>query len=332
MHTDQYVAATAVKNQFVRPARSSSLPAVALAIWRDVYNGHMPGETFLNFIGTCHDGTDPQTWSIIGGALRKFHRSTTGEDRLRFEQLVRDLLHPHFQVLGWTSTEQESNERATTRGILAELLGTIGGDTEVRQMCARLFIWWQAQHQSVDDSLLPAIVNSIAETGTHAEYLTFLNLAHKAHSVRERQLLLEALGRFPSFDCNSAMNIVTTSVDKEQALQILTAYIRDEHSAASAWKYVKTVWRGSCFEHHFPKNRLQDLIDSLSSLDTPELQRDLNEFFRTYYWQETHTPIPSMLASVAANVHFCSRARQALGHYYAISAAKTKEGLSRAQA
>lgn len=316
MRTDQYVAAAAVGNQFSKSAHSTAPERhnSVRDMWSSVHSRHVLGEDFLAFVETCNDDTDPQTWSIIGGALTEFHRSTSGDDRLRFEELVRNLLRPHFQVLGWRRSEYESNQRETTRGILAELLGTIGGDTEVRRMCARLFVFWQAQHQTVEDSLLPALVNSIAETGTSDQYLTFIKLAQQAHSDRECRLFLEALGRFEGFDCRSAMNTVTATVDNEQALGILCAYVGNERSALSAWNYIKTIWH--CMPYHFPVHHLLPLFASLSSLDTPDLQRDLNQFFRLYSQQGPSNPITSLLVSVAANVNFRGTARQALARYY----------------
>ncbi len=270
-------------------------------------------------VGIAHHGGPRQ-----GDALTLLHRCTEGNDRERMERWIRDLLRPHFLKLGWGQHLYEPNSSESTHGILAELLGTIGGDEQVREKCASLFNWWQACHAAVEESLLPALVNSIADSGAEEQYVEFVKLAQRANSARERRLFLEALGRFSSFDCETAMNtVLATATSDDQVLPILSAYVRTEGSAESAFHYIKKHWREIWLR--FPPPSVLALLKSCSSLDTAPLQRELNDFFFHKILPPIEPGVPKSahgaqdivdtLVTVAANVHLRAQGGRAVARY-----------------
>lgn len=114
--------------------------------------------------------------------------------------------------------------------------------------------------------------------------------------------------------------VMATATSIDQVLPILSAYVRTERSAEAALHYIKRNWREIWLR--FTPPSILALLKSCSSLDTPALQRELNEFFYRTFLPQVGPGVPTYahgaqdivdtLVAVAANVHLRAQGGRAV--------------------
>ncbi|HET6451590.1 MAG TPA: M1 family metallopeptidase [Spirochaetia bacterium] len=269
--------------------------------WALVRAGKMGADAYLDLVRKLSEERDPSVWSIIGGSLQALHTLTAGDERAAFEKLIRELVRPVFNRLGWAPQATESTATRELRGSLAGLLGTAAEDAEVRSTAAAMFESWKANRASVDPNVVPALVSTLATMGDAARYQEFLALSRSAPTDQEKLRFLRALGEFRVPELYSAaIRMMLTEVKPDEAPFILGSYLGLEHAGPAAWAAIKESW--STVAKKFPTSATVRMIEGCSALDTPELAADVEEFFARTPVAQGEMAVAQMRERLSVNV------------------------------
>jgi puromycin-sensitive aminopeptidase len=274
--------------------------------WAFVRAQKLSSDTYLDLVQKLSGERDPSVWSIIRGSLQALHGITSGEDRAAFKKLIRDLVRPVFRELGWTSKPDESTAARELRGSLAALLGTVGEDAEVQSEAAGLFTSWKKDRGSVDPNIVPALVSTLACTGSKVRFDEFLALSRVARTDQEKLRFLRALGEFRERELfSAAIEMMMSEVKTDDAPNILGAYLVTEHAGRATWDAIRDNW-GKILKR-FPGSGTVRMIEGCSALDTPELAAEVEQFFARTKVPQGDMAVAQMLERLSVNV----RLRQA---------------------
>jgi aminopeptidase N len=269
--------------------------------WAFVRAQRLGSDAYLELVRVLSEEKDPSVWSIIGGSLQTLHRITFGEDRAAFKKLIRDLVRPVFKDLGWESKPDESTATRELRGSLTALLGTVGEDAEVQSAAAGLFTSWKNDRGSVEPNVVPALVSTLAYTGGKARFDEFLALSGAAATDQEKLRFLRALGEFRERELFSkAIEMMVSEVKTDDAPYILGAYLMTEHAGRATWDAIRENW--GRILRRFPTSGTVRMIEGCSSLDTPELANEVEQFFARARVPQGDMAVAQMLERLSVNV------------------------------
>ena len=269
--------------------------------WALVRAQKLGSDAYLDLVRKLSGEKDPSVWSVIGGSLQALHGITSGEDRAAFKKLIRDLVRPVFKDLGWASQADESTAARELRGSLAALLGTVGEDAEVQSAAVGLFTSWKKDRGSVDPNVVPALVSTLAYTGSKARFDEFLALSRAAATDQEKLRFLRALGEFRERELfGAAIEMMVSEVKPDDAPYILGAYLVTEHAGRATWDAIRAEL-GKDIEK-VPRISHGAHDRGVLRAGYPELAAEVEQFFARRKVPQGDMAVAQMLERLSVNV------------------------------
>jgi puromycin-sensitive aminopeptidase len=243
--------------------------------WAVTVAGLMPLVEYLDFTARFRGERDRNVWSILIGSLHSLNRIVGPADRPRLEALVRGRLAPAAADLGWTPRAGDDELMRQLRGDLMRALGTLGNDPVVqREAAAR-----SAKADRLDPNVLPAVISVLAHVGDAARYAEFLERFRAAATPQEEQRYLYALTAFPvaTLVQQTLERTVNGEIRTQDAPFVVRALLMSVTAREQAWAFVKANW--DTMDRLYPKHGLRRMAEGVIGLATPELEREVHDFF-----------------------------------------------------
>jgi puromycin-sensitive aminopeptidase len=98
--------------------------------WAAVVADRMEASQFLDLAAGFADETDLAVWQALASGLRGAGRLVQGEDHERLQRVVRHLVSPLVERLGWDAPDGEPDLTGKLRGLAIPLLAVLGQDRE----------------------------------------------------------------------------------------------------------------------------------------------------------------------------------------------------------
>ncbi len=96
------------------------------------------------------------------------------------------------------------------------------------------------------------------------------------------------------------MYLMLAEVKTDDAPGLLAGIISTEHAGVAAWDFMRKNWQ--TITQKFPTRGVVDMVDSCSSLDTPELQSQVLEFFSKNEVRQGDVALAQMIERLTVNV------------------------------
>ncbi|HUR17372.1 MAG TPA: M1 family metallopeptidase [Acidimicrobiales bacterium] len=262
--------------------------------WAAVLAGASTVDDFLNLATTASETgeRDPSVWSAIAGALGFLDRMTAGGDRPHLQTLVRKLLSPLADELGWTPAPGENERTGTLRATVLSALGVVGADPEVVAKARELHARELAEPGSVDADVAAAVVTIVAVNGDEHDYETHLARYKAASTPQDEVRYLYSLASFEddalvvrTFDLALGNDVRT-----QNAPFLISQLIANRRGGPVAWTLVKEHWDELI--GRIPDKLVDRMLEGVTTLSVPELAADVRSFL------EAH-PAPSRQRTVA---------------------------------
>jgi puromycin-sensitive aminopeptidase len=275
--------------------------------WATVWAGMAPVEDFVELARLFGDETDPTVWQAVVNPFGLFSRLLPDSDRGGLESFVRSLARPAFDRLGWRARNGESEKTPTLRALLLQVLGTIGGDEEIRAEAARLHEAYLEDRNAADPDVVPALVAVVAQHGGEGEYTAFLDRFRNGATPQEVVRYLMALVEFP----NEALvrrtldMVVAGEVRTQNAPYLLNAALGNRWHGALVWEWMKSRWED--LQARFPDNSHARMVENVSWLHEPTLAADVRSFLEAHPVKAGQRTVEQTLERLDVNVAFRER-------------------------
>ncbi|MBY0547573.1 MAG: M1 family metallopeptidase [Candidatus Obscuribacterales bacterium] len=249
--------------------------------WACVRAGKTPATEFLSIVTKFTAETDPNVWAIILGPLASIRAVLPKENRAAFEKVVRDLLQPLYERLGWKSTKEEILQTRELRGDVIVALGDTGNDEAVQNEARRLYEAWKTDRSSVDPNVIDAVVSLCAKGGDAVLYNEFLQYYRRAGNPQDEGRFLSSLSRFR--DSNLLGQTLNHALDPntirtQDAPFTVAQVLGNAEGARAAWQFIKDNW--DKLVALYPESGLVRMCESITNLDDAELEADVQAFFK----------------------------------------------------
>jgi puromycin-sensitive aminopeptidase len=285
--------------------------------WAATLAGLVPINEYLDLTARFRGERDRNVWSAILGSLTMLNRVIDASLRPGLERIVRDRLGAAVNELGWSPRAGEDELTRQLRGDLLRALGTLGNDAGVQARATELY----AAHArgtgeaEIDANVLPALIAILATVGDEARYQEYLERFRRATTPQEEQRYLYALTLFPQAALidQTLARTINGEIRTQDAPFVNRSMLMTVTARERAWEFVKANW--DTMDRLYPKHALRRLAEGVTGLVTPELERDVNDFFTTRKIDLGGKQLAQYLEQLRVAVALRERERAALEAY-----------------
>ena len=247
--------------------------------WAATLAGLVSSADYLALTEHFRSEQDPHVWAVMLGSFSTINHLLDEGDRPLLAALVRDRVSPMFHQLGWTPRPDERDLVKELRGDIIRALGTLGRDETIQAEARDAYTALQRQSRPVDPNVIPALVSILAFTGDEARYEEFTGRFRQATTPQEERRYLFSLAAFrtPELLERTLAKTLTGEIRTQDAPFMVSSLLQNVYIREKAWEFVKTNWER--MDKLFPKSGLRRMCGGITGLSTPELERDVRNFF-----------------------------------------------------
>jgi puromycin-sensitive aminopeptidase len=241
--------------------------------------GMLPAADFLELTGRFRDETDRNVWAALIGSLAYVNRVIDDGARPGLAALVRDRLRPAVARLGWEPRSGESELTRQLRGDLLRALGTLGDDTEIQAEARRRYARYREDERSLDPNVLPAVIATLAASGSEPEYAEFGERFRQARTPQEEQRYLYALAGFrhPTFLQKTLDRALSGEIRSQDAPYVVRSMLAGVYGRGLAWEFVKTHWQ--TMARLYPPSAYRRMFEGVTGLVSRRWEEEVRAFF-----------------------------------------------------
>ena len=249
--------------------------------WATTVAGLMPLTDYLDLTARFITERDKNVWAVLLDSFSFLYRIITVENRPALEAFVRGRIGPAVAALGWVPQSGESELTKQLRGELIGAQGKLGNDPAIQQRAAELYRAYRNDATAVDPNVVPSLVAILAHTGDATRYDEFNERFRTAATPQEERRYLFSLAAFQPKALleRTLARTISGEIRTQDAPFLVSAILGNVYGRELAWAFVKTNWEK--MDQMFPKQGLRRMCGGIVSLATPELERDVRDFFTT---------------------------------------------------
>ncbi len=249
--------------------------------WATTIAGLVPLADYLDLTTRFKQERDKNVWAVLLDSFSLLNRIITPADRPALEAFVRDRIGPTVAELGWTPRNGESELTKQLRGEMISAFGKLGNDQATQRKAAELYRAYRKDAAAVDPNVLPALVAILAHTGDAARYDEFSERFRTAATPQEERRYLFSLAAFQPRALleHTLARTLNGEVRAQDAPFLVSVIMGSVYGRELAWNFVKANW--DTMDRLFPKQGLRRMCGGIVGLATPELERDVRDFFIT---------------------------------------------------
>ncbi len=242
-----------------------------------------------------------------------------------YEKFVRANLQPLKDKLGWAEKKGEEETVKDLRASVIHALGTYGQDKSTIDEARVLYGKYLKDRQSVDPNIIGSAVTIVAYNGNDRDYDEMKLCWRKASNPQEEKRFLMALASYKQPELvektlNLAIGPDTRATD---AISLLTALLSNHDSHEQAWKFTKAHLE--TITKKCPPRFNKRLIAACDSFDTPDVEKDLTEFFAAHPLEMSKSALSRMLERVRVAVLYRQRSADAIQKWVLQQAAALRD-------
>jgi len=249
--------------------------------WATTIAGHMPLTDYLDLTARFTTERDKNVWAVLLDSFSFLNRIITVEDRPALEAFVRGRIGPAVADLSWVPRSGESELTKQLRGELIGAQGKLGNDPAIQLRAAELYRAYRNDASAVDPNVVPSLVAILAHTGDPTRYDEFNERFRTAATPQEERRYLFSLTAFQPKALleRTLTRTISGEIRTQDAPFLVSAILGNVYGRELAWGFVKLNWEK--MDQIFPKQGLRRMCGGIVSLATPELERDVRDFFTT---------------------------------------------------
>ena len=262
----------------LQPAERQSLVDDA---WAAVIAGVAPVSSFIDLARASTSESSPAVWQVIVNGLTWCDRFIDGPARERFRAMVRALVGPASDRLGWEATDRDEHPDRELRGDLIRAMGILGDDRTTQARARAIERAASDAHggPGIDPSVAAAAVDVVAACGDADDYGRFVARMEDATTPQDRDRYRNALATFgDASSMRRTLDLVATGAIRAQdAPFLLYRAMGQRDHGTLAWRFVRDEWLE--LTSRFAETNVVVLGAGACRLTTPEEVAEVQAFF-----------------------------------------------------
>jgi puromycin-sensitive aminopeptidase len=258
--------------------------------WAAVVAGRASVASFLELVQGLRDETDLRVWQAILTGLGWLDRFVEDRPRERLRTLVRELVRPAVERLGWEPAADEPDLTRALRGQLVQSLAILGADPEALAQARELELEGEG-----DPQLLQAAVEAVASEGSGDDLDRFWQRYRGASTPQEEERYLFATSRFPGeAEIDRILQAtITDEVRTQDAPYLLARTTTNRRHGPRVWRFIADRWDE--MQDRFASSNIIGLVSGVRYLTDREAVDEVEAFFRTHDIPQNHLMLQQTL-------------------------------------
>ena len=188
-------------------------------------------------------------------------------------QIVREILRPQFDRLGYDPRESDSELTAQVRAAVISTLGVIGQDPDVRAAALERFAAGE-----LNGDTARATLRVVADQNEHGTYEKYLESYRSATSPQGQVRYLYALADFPDPQIiMDAFEKCFTEFRSQDAVYFISTLLSNSQAGGQVWRALSARWDEAL--SRFPSNAHSRMVGGITTFITDaELIDEVNSF------------------------------------------------------
>lgn len=275
--------------------------------WASVMAGHTSATDLLDFVRNFRDETDLDVWIALSACLAGLDRFVEGDAREQYRAVVRDLLQPVLDRLGWEPSDSDSSRDLELRGLMIRVLGNMGDDDLVQENSRDLHDSYLRDAGSVEPNIAASVSQVVAANGGSAEYEIFLARHKDPATPQEERRYQTGLTFFPGeTEMKRTLDMsLNGEIRTQDAPYLLAVALRNRDQGYLAWQFIKDNW--DKINDVFPANSIVRMLSGITSLSKREQADDVIAFFEDHEVPQGQLTLLQMLEKLRVNVAYRER-------------------------
>jgi puromycin-sensitive aminopeptidase len=284
--------------------------------WAGVRAGVLPTPDYLEMVKLFGEEDDVSVWSIILSSLSTLRTLTKEQTREDFKLFVKGLCEKKAKELGWDPKPHETSQTKQLRGLLLEALGTTAEDKETYEGALEHFAAWKRDKSSIDNNILPAVVNILAYHGDVSRYEEYKMLSKEAKTPQETLRFLYALAHFRHKEllAQTMASCLSDEVRTQDAPFLFITLANNELATVSAWTFLQHNW-DNMIKAYPDTGVVRMCAGIIPALDEPGLEKEAVLFFAKHKVKSGDMAISQALEMLRVNVLLKQKESTRLAQY-----------------
>ena len=241
--------------------------------WAALFAGKSSFADFVAVAKGLGNLDEPATWSPVINALEWAMRAAKPGQRPALSQIVREILRPQFDRLGYDPRESDSELTAQVRAAVISTLGVIGQDPDVRAAALERFAAGE-----LNGDTARATLRVVADQNEHGTYEKYLEAYRSATSPQGQVRFLYALADFPDPQIiMDAFDKCFTEFRSQDAVYFIASLLSNSQAGGQVWRALTSRWDEALAR--FPSNAHARMVGGIVTFITDaDLIEDVEAF------------------------------------------------------
>ncbi len=250
--------------------------------WAAVLAGETAAGDFLELVGELDGEGEPDVWAVAIGGLLELGRIISSDDRPQLERMVRHLVGPQANELGWNPSPDDSHKARRLRALLLRTAGILGNDSDVQATARDLLDSLIADPGAVDGDVADAAVAVIAANGGLTEFERMVELRGKASTPQDEVRYLRAAAAVPDSDTARRLldMVLNGDVRSQDATWLVARLIGHRDTGRAVWERVKQDW--DALLAAMPATHKWRMLDWIMYRSEPGVAADIEVWLRDH--------------------------------------------------
>lgn len=211
--------------------------------WAAVLRGSLDAAAFLDAVSAGEE-SDANVWTLLATSLDELDRILDGGAREAYRTIVRRMVAPPLNALGWEPRDEEPARKRELRAILVRLLAITGGDGDAVARARAVHERYLRDPAVVEPNLAAAAGAVVAAHGDEREYERFAERARGAPAPPEQVRYQRFLAAFPGRrQMERTLDAcIGGTLRAQDAPYVLGACLRNPEHGFTAWRFVERHW------------------------------------------------------------------------------------------
>ena len=283
--------------------------AVLVDVWALVVAGRTPLATAASAWRNLSHESNPDVWAAVAGPLGLLYKIAADTELSAIRALVQDMAGPVYAQAGFDPREGEDEGVGRLRAQVVRLLGTLGADAQVQEVCQDRFRAYRAGSGTLAGDMLPAVVAVVAASGGEAEW-NLLDEARRAADTPQAEVrYLAALGGFsdPLLIGRALTLYQSDDVRTQDAPFLIARVLASRTGQYLAWDAIEQHW--DTMVARFPVTTLAGLVEPIAEVVDEVLGRRLRTFLDAHPIPYAHRQLEQASETQAVNLGLAERVR-----------------------
>ncbi len=284
--------------------------------WAMVESGQLGAADFLELAPAYREETEFAIWqAVIGGLASLKHHVVADDDLPAFHSMVRGIVSPVVERLGWEQQDGESDLTRSLRGLAIGALGRTGADPETIKRSREVGRAWMEDPKSTDPDVGQTSLFTLAANGDEDDYRDVFAAYKGARTPQVELRLLQAVTFFddPARADATLQAIKDGSIRNQDGSWVAARLLGGRKSGAHVWSKLREDW--SALTGLMPPLTLRRLVEGIPGLSRPEVANDVQTFLAETKVPHAEKASVQNLEKLRANVLLREREGGALSRY-----------------